>query len=552
MSNLEPHVKRKVRRAILEKTRREMEALRVYEPYGEATKFHESWLDERIIRGSNRSGKTTPAAVELARAVTNQDPYNKYPQTEGRAFLVAKSETEIGEVFYRKLFRKGAFKMIKDPKTGKWRTYRPWKGIHPDYPDMGEGDGPDAEGVRPSQPLIPRRFINQISWKDKKKHVPNVVRLVNGWEISFFTAGSTPPHGMDLDYIWFDEEVTGADWYAEMSARLVDRKGVFVWSATPQNGTEDLFDLHERAIDPEEPDVGEFYVTLAANPYIPQRDKDKLARKYANKPEEYKVRILGEFAVRSWQVYPLFSMSRELHGCEPFEMDDSWNRYMVVDPGRQVCAVAFFAVPPPKYPYSGCRYLYDELYIHDCTAIKFARTVQKHIGTQQFMEFIIDPAAFRCEVGSGLSVAGQYSHELQRKNIKSHFTGYNFTPGVNERTAGIEKLGAWMDIDPGMSRPVLQVFEGGCPWFEWEIKRYRRRRESGVITDKTTDRNDHMMDACRYFAMRDPQWRENPEEEKIRNPVIRYLEQREEEERMRGGKPYISMGPRGGAAKDYV
>src|SRR3972149_1588114 len=64
--------------------------------------------------------------VEIARALTGQDPYGKYPKRDGLAVCVAYGERHIGTVIHRYLFRWGAFKMIRDLGSGDWRTYRPW------------------------------------------------------------------------------------------------------------------------------------------------------------------------------------------------------------------------------------------------------------------------------------------------------------------------------------------------------------------------------------------------------------------------------------------
>src|SRR5260370_35448708 len=73
----------RLRNIIGEVVRRRAEGLRLYEPLPEQERFHQSSYQERLLRGSNRGGKTLPAAVEVARAVTCQDPYGKKPTTGG-------------------------------------------------------------------------------------------------------------------------------------------------------------------------------------------------------------------------------------------------------------------------------------------------------------------------------------------------------------------------------------------------------------------------------------------------------------------------------------
>jgi hypothetical protein len=71
------------------------------------------------------------------------------------------------------------------------------------------------------------------------------------------------------------------EWHPEMAARILDRSGRGIWSATPQAGTEQLFELHERAErDANEPcpSVEEFVILLADNPHIGEEEKRQVHR----------------------------------------------------------------------------------------------------------------------------------------------------------------------------------------------------------------------------------------------------------------------------------
>lgn len=165
-------------RLVAEYLSREQESLQLYEQLDHLALFHASPAPERVLRGSNRSGKTITAAVEFARAVTGVDPYDKYPKSDGRAFIVGKDEKHNSEVIYRKLFRPGAFFVIKDKVTGKDRAFRPW-----DPEDKARKDE-----ARRADPLIPPRMIVDIAWENKKESCPSLVTLTNGWEIRFFSS----------------------------------------------------------------------------------------------------------------------------------------------------------------------------------------------------------------------------------------------------------------------------------------------------------------------------------------------------------------------------
>ena len=176
---------------------RSKESLRLYEPLPIAEQFHASGAPERILRGSNRSGKTLASALEIARALTGQDPYHKYPETDGRCFIVGMDGKHNAEVLFRKLFRPNAFRIIRDNTTNLWRTWRPWQ----------DDDLTRKRESKPSRPLVPSYMVKTYSWENKAEGVPNLVRLHNGWEARFFSSLGTPPQGSDVDLVWMDEEI---------------------------------------------------------------------------------------------------------------------------------------------------------------------------------------------------------------------------------------------------------------------------------------------------------------------------------------------------------
>ena len=120
--------------------------------------------------------------------MTGQDPHGKYPKKNGTAFLVGKDLKHVGKVLYDKLFVPGAFKVIRDKATGRWRAFRPW------IPD----DAAREEEARRAPSLIPQRLIAEIAWENKKENVPSIVRLSNGWNLHFFSSLGKPPQGSPI------------------------------------------------------------------------------------------------------------------------------------------------------------------------------------------------------------------------------------------------------------------------------------------------------------------------------------------------------------------
>jgi len=530
------------RRIVSEQARRSIEGLRLYEPLTEQERFHQSQSRQRLLRGSNRGGKTLPAAVEIARAVTGQDPAGKYPGEDGRCYCVGRNLDHVGQVMWRKLSRPGAFKIIRDQTTGAWRAYRPWD----------PADQFRAREARPSPPLIPRRMIQTAAWENKAKGIPKQVRLTNGWELNFYSSEGKPPQGSDLDLVWFDEEITDEDWHPEMVARLLDRKGKLVWSATPQAGTDKLFELHERALEEKEkgvpePAVEEFVILLMDNPHIGEAEKREFAASISELDQD--VRIGGEFVLAGRRIFPEFSLA--IHGTPWFEAPQDWTRYMVVDPGRQICAVLFAVVPPPE---EGDQvYLEDELYIPNCNAQVFGKRVAQKAAGKRFEAFLIDHHGGRItDMGSGLTVEKQYAHELKKNRVQSRQTGHGFIWGSDDVDAGIEACKSWLLIrDNGTAK--LQVLldrhdpkKTNLPGFEWEAKRYRYKVIQGIVQDKPEDRGRvHQMANFRYLALFRPRYVRPPRTSTGPNgAVLAFRAKQKRLEAKEGGPGYIRLGPR--------
>lgn len=518
-------------RLLMERAKRRKEALRLYEPIPAQLAFHTSGSKVRVLRGSNRGGKTLPAAVEVARAVCGMDPHGKYPKKNGRCWIVGKDLNHIGEVMWRKL-RRESFKIIRDAVSGEWRAYRPW-----DPADLAR-----ATEVKYSPPLIPDRLIKRVAWENKAKGIPKKVVLKNGWEMNFYSSEGKPPRGADIDLWWFDEEIMDDDWYPEMMARIVDRSGRGIWSATPQSGSEMLLDLHEKATKlADDPNawVREFLILLFDNPHVSEADKKALLDSLDD--AEISTRIHGEFQLKHRVVFPEFHDS--VHCVDAFPVPPHWTRYAFIDPGRQVCAVAFAAVPPMESgePFAGdFVYLYDELYLKNCSAEDFGKAMGAKSVGQEFEAFIIDDHGARLvDIGSGKSAREQYSDALKKYRVFSRKTQNNFLPGNDDVEGGVEAVRGYLRIrDNGT--PRLRVFRS-MKHFLQEIRRYRYQMIGKVLTDKPEARgNVHQMANLRYLCSFPIRYVEAPGKAIISPALAAY---RAKQARQKKDKGRIHLGP---------
>ncbi len=508
---LTPRQVEHARALIAEAQRRSIEALRLYEPLPSQLAFHLSMARQRISRGSNRSGKTTVTLAELAMAVTGQHyQRDKYPLENGRAIVVAKDLDKIGEVIWRKLGRAGAFQMVRDPVTMQWRAFRP-------ATDSGLKS-------KPAQPLIPPRMIKKdgISWESKKAGIPKKVIMKNGWEINFYSSKSDPftIQGTDLDLVLFDEEIVHHDWFPEAITRLIDHNGWFLWSATPQTGTQQLYDLHLRAEAWQEelelqaqssarvPPVSEHFMSVFDNPHIPAKARDEWIDSLDE--DQRRVRVQGEFAISGIKIYDAYFFPRGIHGVEPFPVPESWTRFAMIDPGAQVCAVLFAACPPLKAPtdpevdaslYGDFVYFYDEIYLRQCDARKLADRMLAKIGGQAIYEFVIDHHGGRLtEIGSGKTPEQQYREAFRAAGVKSTKTGHGFTWGSDDVAGRILRTKEFMRVRAD-GTAKLRFLRGACPKAVDELARYQWKVQNGEITEKPLKRNDHQCDNVGYAVM---------------------------------------------------
>lgn len=513
----------------------------MYVPQPSQLAFHKSTAPERLAVGSNRGMKTACCAMEVAWAAQGCHPYLPYPKHNMRIFVVGTNLIKIGEVVARYLLNAGEFTMVKEHDG----VYRPWV--------------PAKHGYERSQrigclPLIDPRNIAAISWEKKGLNVPKKITLVNGTEIVFFSGEGEPPNGVSVDLVWFDEEISHVKWYQEMSARLLDKSGRFIWSATPQAGAETLWQLHENAMKSEGeawPRTEEFKFLLDDNPFIDPIDKELFKQKsYDSDPDDYAVRVLGHFIRAQHRVYPEFT---ELHHCiEPFEVPGDWCRYLVMDPGYRHPSVTFVAVPPPDDPRRGHVYVYDESFARGKSAREFTERLQPKLEAVSFQQFLIDDHGSRRTELSGKTIKQQFEEEFERLRLECVQTGFRMTPvgsngqfGKKEKPAQISQTRSWLwPRDELRERPKLQVFRT-CRQFIHEMKNYNNKIDTyGKPTEDPDDRqNSHFPDCFRYMVLHGVPFRDPIKMKRRKSGVMRDLERHQKAEN-RMAKHFITLGQR--------
>ena len=542
--SLSQHRKKELLSLTTELASRKVEGVRLYKPNKNQEAFHASMASERLVLGGNRSGKSCCSFVELARAVTGQDPYDKYPKKNGVAMVVGKNWQHIGNVVYKYLFKAGAFQIIKDLNTGEWRAFDP-------IADAGR----EADR-KPSPPLVPPRLISKMSWQMKAANYLNTCELTNGWTILCFSSEGEIPQGIAADCVVMDEELQSDAWVPEMQARLADKQGRLWVAAMPHSSSDWLLNLSERAEAEEKKkgpkNIEKFVLRFLDNDHIDEDERTKMVERWAAQGADVlRQRAEGEFIFDSLMVYPTYSLF--VHGYDRKDLPNlqvppDWTRYLAVDPGHQVAAGVFLAVPP-----DGDMWLvYDEVYVRQATAKSFAEQVSLKLASQRLQAMIGDGQGFRItDIGTGRQVGVQYTDAFREEDIKSVQTGNSFLLGCNNIAARVGATQAALMIRPSGS-PKLRFLMGACPNLEREFKKYRKKSAivngSRIITDAPNTKGEcHAVQCVEYLVASEPRYHkpiEAPSTEKVHPLVLAY--EKRKKSRSSGSCVFEPAGASGG------
>lgn len=554
------------KKALLEAKERKIDALSMIRllPHQEEA-FLKLTLDsvvEALVSGGNRSGKSVLVACWLSsylrnKPVTLLDGRQVYARPErfhNRPVLVwgiGINWNHIGDNMYRLLFRAGEFDIVRDKKTGQWRT-------------ATKND--DRSLVKQSPPFIPHSDIDEDSWdweNKKAKQLHSVTFKHDGSRLVFYpSTADLPSQGDKVHAIWIDEDIDNPDHYTEWQMRVSDLEGKVVWSAwptkQPNTAMKGLMERGRKDNDSDEPQALYFKFRGSDNPHSATR-----ARAYflsTMSEEEAAARDSGDVDGSIWLMYPKFrpqlhrALSPHAEDDDPMdkfakalrdnynEVPHEWTRYLILDPGTMHPAVLLCAVPPPHL--GDFVLAYDEIYGQRLDADQLADKVLEKTFGQAFEAFIIDGNAAR-QQGMGLSFTfgDNYRRAFAQRKLRSRRTGSGFMVGSNEPEIRIPMLKSWMQIrSDGTTKLRLM----GCPHLCKQLAEYQRAADPSTKqpTDKPAKKQAIDVAQClEYAASRDigyvkpVQVAEEDEFTRIFGGIIKELGLDK-----RGGRKTINMG----------
>lgn len=477
------------------------ETLQLAHPLPHARELFVTMKKVMIADGSNQSGKTSNAALMVARALCGHDP-KRFPRSNGCAVFVGLDGDHLADPMFKKLFKPGEFKLIPDEQTGLLRAVRP----DPSNPlKLDPYDDAYREKWVDAPPMIPERMVVSHAWEQQNKEIPRVTKLVNGWRILWRSSNGKPPQGIQVHLIWADEELNNSyRWINEMIPRLIRHGGRLLWSATPENGGPELYELREKA-DADSQYVHRTTFLIDQNPFF--SDEEKAAFKALLTDEmAVAVKYYGEYALTGRRVYPTYD-PMGIHGCEPFEIPDDWCRYVVLDPGTTHCGTCFAAVDPEESHV----WIYDSMDLTNSDASRWAGEVLKRQGEFRFEAFIIDQQMGKeTHVGGAMNVAQQYFNKLTEAGVVPRSLGplHGFFAGSNDIQARQESLREWMNVrgsGPWAGTAKLQVFRGCNPVLDRQIKLAQTDPKN---PKKRLKGKEDVLVTAEYLSAHDPRWNE--------------------------------------------
>lgn len=415
----------------------------MYQPHHKQLAFHGSQKKGRQYIGGNRSGKTTGGINEDIWWLTGRHPFRKVPEPPviGRLTTVD--------------FKNGVNKIIL-PNLKQW---------------------------------LPPSYLINGSWEDSWNGNMHTLTLSNGSELEIMSYEQELEKfaGVPRHFIHFDEEPP-KDIFGECKARLVDYDGSWWMTMTPVLGMtwtfEEIFDLSKSG---QNSLIDVIEVSTYENTYLKKEAIDEMLAGFDD--DEREIRGAGTYIAISGLVFVHYDPERHIISSKI--PPASWTHYISLDSGfNNPTAVHWHAVSP-----EGIVVTYHEFYRSQHTVQQVAEYIVKQenffrqtYGIVPFLR-IADPAIRQRSVVTGLSIQIEYAQH-----------GVNLALGQTRSVeAGLDKMNNYLRLNKWF-------ITEDCPNLQKEMRKYRREdyssarsRENNNRKEKPRKKDDHAIDACRYF-----------------------------------------------------
>lgn len=396
---------------------------------------------ERFASGGNRTGKSTLGAYEVACHATGIYPcwWPGHTFTHAtRIWCAGDTREAVREVGQRKLLG-----LPGQHGTGMV----PRDSIIKTTPRQGTPDGVDTIQI---------------------KHISGGVSTVS---FRTYSEGRGPWQGVELDFLWYDEEPP-ADVHSEGMMRLMQtvagrQPGRSLLTATPMKPFSEViarFLEGEHRID----DADRFaaFLTWDNTPHLTEDEKQEYLKTIP--AHEVDARTRGIPMMGAAGIYPFKDSDIVV---EPFQVPGFWRRGYGFDPGWKYTAGIWVA----QNPDNGQHVIYDEYKASELDPVKHTAAVR---ARSQWLTGAIDPASQQRNQKDGTRFIDVYQD-----------AGLKLLLADNAVGAGIEKCRMMFATDQ------LKIMSH-CTRTLGELHLYQY-----MDNGKPRKSNDHLMDALRYILM---------------------------------------------------
>ena len=232
------------------------------------------------------------------------------------------------------------------------------------------------------------------------------------------------------------------------------------------------------------------------NPYIPEREKERLQERWSGHPEEG-ARLYGDFVSRGGLVYDLWD--RKTHVIKPFRLEREWKRIVSIDPAPTGITAAVWAAISPRNDV----YVYRTYYASNKTISDHAKDILIQNGGDSIDMYIIDPFA-------GVQRNAE-THKSIQDLYREHGVPVRLAPKAED--FGVEIMREYLQaaITPTARHPRMLVFNSCEPLideieqYSWDI--FSKGPNKGLNKGKPVKRKDHAINATQYMLSLRPKGR---------------------------------------------
>lgn len=397
--------------------------------------FHQSKKVGRILRGGNRSGKSTAGVVEDIWRATGRHPLQVTHDIpiRGRIVTVDK-DTGID--------------LIIKPLLAQWTP--------------------------------PSELVNG-SWEDSWKNRGSMMTFRNGSTIDVKTHQQETEAfaGVPLHFVHFDEECPQAI-FNECRLRLVDFNGVWYMTMTPVLGQDWIFD---RFISTNSKNVAMFEVNIADNPHL---NTEALVLLEEDLEEtEKKIRQQGLFVPRGGLVLREFDIKRHVIEGQG-QVPKSWPIYVSIDHGYNNPTAVLWHAVSPKGEVVTFKEHYQSKWVIEQHVVRINEINQEYDIKPTL--YVGDPSMAQRNAITGTSALAEYRRH-----------GIPLMQGKKDVAGRINKMNEYLKHDKWHITEKCPNTIKEARGYSFMIFNSPKIADRNNVREVPRPKNDHAMDSSGYF-----------------------------------------------------